>query len=46
MADHGIFNEAEKYWIIREFWLNKDMWAYILSTDRRIRKFKSLRGEA
>ena len=25
LADHGTIENAEKYWVIREFWPNKDM---------------------
>ena len=44
MADHGIFNETEKYWITRDFWLNKDLLAYTLGTDRKDRNFTSLKA--
>lgn len=43
MADHGIFNEAEKYCIIRQFWINNNMSAYLQCTEQNNRNFRSLR---
>ena len=42
MADHGITDDAEKYWVLREFWPNNDMSAYILCAEPKDRNFKSL----
>ena len=44
MADHGIYDEADKYFVLREYWPNNDMSAYILCTEPRDRNFKSLRA--
>ena len=43
LADHGIIENAEKYWVIREFWPNKDMSDYTLCTAPKDRNFGSLR---
>ena len=43
MADHGIVDNAEKYWVLREFWPNNDMSAYILCTAPEDRNFRTLR---
>ena len=43
MADQGITDNAEKYWVLREFWPNNDMSAYLLCTEPNNRNFKSLR---
>ena len=43
LADHGIIENAEKYWVIREFWPNKDMSDYNLCTAHKDRNFGSLR---
>ena len=44
MADHGMYDEDDKYFMLREYWPNNDMSAYILCTDPRDRNFKSLRA--
>ena len=44
MADHGIYDEDDKYFVLREYWPNNDMSAYILCTEPRDRNFKSLRA--
>ena len=43
MADHGIYDEDDKYIVLREHWPNYDMSAYILCTEPRDRNLKSLR---
>ena len=43
LADHGIIENAEKYWVLSEFWPNKDMSDYALCTVPKDRNFASLR---
>ena len=42
MADYGIYDEDDKYFVLREYWQNNDMSAYILCTEPRDRNFKIL----
>ena len=42
MADHGIIENAEKYWVLREFWPNNEMSEYFLCTAPEDRNFESL----
>ena len=44
MADYGIYDEDDKYFVLREYWPNNDMSAYILCTEPRDRNFKSFRA--
>ena len=44
MANHGIYDEDDKYLVLREYWPNNDMSAYILLTESRNRNIKSLRA--
>ena len=39
MADHGIYDEDDKYFVLREYWPNNDMSAYILCTEPRDKNF-------
>ena len=41
MANHGITDTAGKYWVLREFWPNNDMSAYLRCTKPNNRKFLS-----
>ena len=43
MADHGNIDNSEKYWVLREFWPNKDLSEYVLCTAPEDRNFESLR---
>ena len=43
MANHGITDNAEKYWVIREFWPNNDMSVYLRCTEPNNINFSSLR---
>ena len=44
MADHSIYDEDDKYFVLREYWPNNDMSAYILCTEHRDRNLKTLRA--
>ena len=43
LTDHGIIENAEKYWVLREFWPKEEMSDYILCAAPKDRKFKKLR---
>ena len=44
MADHGIVDNTEKYWVLREFWPNNDLSAYMRCTAPEDRNYNTLRA--